>query len=383
LAAVTIIAHDVGGIGGMERQVGELVNGLLADGCEVTVVSRTCELRSHPGLRHLRVPGPARPFPIAYPAFLLLGSLLAWRRRRGVVHTAGAIVLNRADVITVHLCHHTVRDLRRARRATLPYRLNAVVSAWMGRLGERYAYRASRGRRLVSVSAAVARELEPHFPRMRERIVVIPNGVDLERFISDPETRVHKRRDLGLPPDVPVALFVGNEWDGKGLRFAIEALGSSPRWRLIVAGAGDRPRYEEAARELSVVDRVIFLGSIEDTPPLYQAADAFLLPTAYESFSLVTYEAAASGLPLLVSRVGGVEDILSEGVNGWFIERDADVIASRLKALEDPSVRAAMGHAAREASLRFDWQRMVAGYRALYLALDEAATAVPGPPSER
>jgi glycosyltransferase involved in cell wall biosynthesis len=115
---------------------------------------------------------------------------------------------------------------------------------------------------------------------------------------------------------------------------------------------------------------VTFTGPTPDPRPFYAAADAFLLPTAYETFSLVTYEAAAAGLPLLVTRVSGVEDLLVDGRNGWFIEPDAERIAGRLGELAgDPERRRSMGDAAREDSARFDWQGVVESYDRLYRSL--------------
>lgn len=109
---VTIVANDVGGVGGMERQLTELVNGLLAAGDRVTVISWSCDLPPHSGLRWVRVPGPSRPFAISYPWFLLAASVLARLRGRGILHSTGAIVLNRVDVCTVHFCHRAVGSCR-------------------------------------------------------------------------------------------------------------------------------------------------------------------------------------------------------------------------------------------------------------------------------
>ena len=101
---VTIVAHDVGGVEGMEHQLQALVTGLLDRGVSVEVVSRTLGLPGHPRLRWRRVRGPARPFPLAYPWFALVASSMLTWSRRGLLHTTGAIVLNRADVCTVHYC---------------------------------------------------------------------------------------------------------------------------------------------------------------------------------------------------------------------------------------------------------------------------------------
>src|SRR3954463_8980417 len=102
---VTVVAHDVGSVGGMERVLAELIMGLAALGHRVTVISRTCVLPSMNGVSVHRVRGPARPFLFAYPWFLLAGSLVLSRRRRGIVDVTGAIVLNRVDAVSVHYCH--------------------------------------------------------------------------------------------------------------------------------------------------------------------------------------------------------------------------------------------------------------------------------------
>jgi glycosyltransferase involved in cell wall biosynthesis len=370
LPEVTIVAHDIGPVGGMERQLSELISGLLEAGHRVTAVSRTCELPPHPGLRHVRVPGPARPFAIAFPCFALLGSLLTWARGRGVVHTTGAIVLNRAALCTVHLCHPAVGEvegLSRVSRQSPAHRLNARLAAAISHLAERFCYRPGRTRRLVGVSAGVATELRRHFPRMRERVLVIPNGVDTEAF-RPPAEGERNGRDGELD-----ALFVGSEWSGKGLRIAIEALAGCPGARLTVVGRGDVDSYRRMAEAAGAADRVEFVGTSSDVASWYRRADVFVLPSAYETFSLVTYEAAASGLPLLATRVSGVEDLLRDGVNGWFVERDPGDLGGRIRALQgDPARRREMGAAARSASLEHSWARVVERYRELYA---EAAAA--------
>jgi glycosyltransferase involved in cell wall biosynthesis len=363
----------------MERQLGELVTGLLERGHAVTVVARRCELPEHPALSVVRVRGPERPFSIGYPWFFAVGSLAARRHRHGLLHTTGALVGNRADVSTVHFCHrafHARVGRLRADRPSVPYRLNARLAAAMRELGERYCYRPSRVGRLVAVSEGVARELRELFPAMAEAVTVIPNGVDAGAFRPDPAARARLRSEWGVGDGDLVALFVGGEWERKGLRHAIEAVARVPEWRLVVVGAGDVERHRELARAAGADDRVRFAGAARDTAPYYPSADAFVLPTAYETFSLVTFEAASSGLPLLVTRVSGVEEILVDGRNGWFVDRDADVIAERLRRLRDDSaLRQTMGENARSSAAAFGWERMVDAYGDLYDALDERGVA--------
>jgi glycosyltransferase involved in cell wall biosynthesis len=360
---VTIVAHDIGRIGGMERQLEELISGLLRDGHEVTVIARTCEIAPHPRLRRVRVPGPSHPFALAYPWFFLLGSVLVSLRTRGLIHSTGAIVFNRVDICTVHFCHEALDDLPTFSRASRPgvlYRVNAWFAARMSGVAERAVYRPGRVRYLVGVSRGVARELRACFPRMAERISVVPNGVDIDAFHPAP---AGERGDDG-PLE---ALFVGGEWERKGLAVALEALAACPGVRLTVIGKGDVDSYRALAGRLGVVEQVRFVEPTDEIAARYREADVFVLPTAYETFSLATYEAAASGLPLLVTRVNGVEDLLEDGVNGWFIDRDPVVVGERLRALrDDPELRCGMGEQARRCSARFTWGHAVDGYEQLY-----------------
>ena len=366
---VTIVANDIGGLGGMERQLTELITGLLDAGALVTVISWTCDLPAHPNMRWLRVRAPSRPFAIAYPLFLVIASLLVRFRGRGIVHSTGAIVLNRADVCTVHFCHKAVAKLpgfSRASREGIAYRLNAKITRPMSRLVEEWCYRPERAELLVGVSIGVARELRDNYPRMEGRVMVIPNGVDVETF--QPTT---EEDEPAADQDRLEALFVGSEWERKGLPVAIEALADNPGVSLTVVGEGDVEAHRRLAKGLGVEDRVEFAGSSADVASWFRRADVFVLPTAYETFSLVTYEAAASGLPLLVTRVNGVEDLLRDGENGWFIERDASDVRERLRALRaDPALRRAMGAAARKDSLEHSWARVVEHYRELYREAD-------------
>ena len=369
---VTVVVHDVGGVGGMERVLTELIEGLLAAGDVVTVISRTCALTPHDRLRWVRVPGPARPLPLAYPWFFAVGSLITWRRRRGVVLSTGAIVANRTDWTAVHLCHHAARDLgvsRMSRRSRV-YRINAHLAQSLSCLGERFCYRPSRAGGLIGVSSGVAAELSNYFPRMR--VATVPNGVSVERFQPDPARRRDIRRCFGIRDDELLALFVGGEWKGKGLSSAIRGLAHAPGWKLCVVGAGDAGTYAAVADAAGVHDRVLFAGVVDDPAPFYAASDAFVLPSIYETFSLVTYEAAASGVPLLATPVSGVTDLLSDGETGWFIHADPADIGSKLVALgNDRDMRARMAQAGRAAAAQFSWPQMLTGYQRLFR---EAAT---------
>ena len=164
---------------------------------------------------------------------------------------------------------------------------------------------------------------------------------------------------LGLSRDDIVALFVGNEFDRKGLTFVIRALPLTgmPRLNVIVAGGDDSSSYQRMAREASVADRIHFVGSIGDIAPYYAASDMFVLPSGYEAFSLATLEASASGLPILTTRINGSEELIEDGVNGFFIERDVDSLARRLSDVAgNEELRKRLSANARKSVEGYSWE---------------------------
>lgn len=361
---VLIVAHDIGPVGGMEQQLRQLTVGLSRSGWDVTIVARSCELPADVHVRFVRVPAPSRPFVIAYPLFVLLATLLvAVLRGDRIVQSTGAIVLNRVDLRAVHLCHRGLAQrvgLLRFSRDRLAFRLHARLARVMSLVIERTCFRPERTGRLVAVSEGLGRELKSSYPRMADRVEVIPNGVDLVRFTPGPSVTPFPLR----------LIFIGGEWDGKGLSVAIEALTEAVGWELWVVGKGDLRRYQGLAQARGVAHRVHFLGAMRDPETVLRRGGAFVLPSVYETFSMVTYEAAACGLPLLATRVSGIEDILDDGVNGWFIDRTASDLAKKMRALANgPRQAESMGAAARRAALRFSASRMVDQHVALYLAI--------------
>lgn len=365
---VTIVAHDVGGVGGMERQLLELITRLLEREINVAVVSRTLKLAPHPRLRWHRIPGTARPVALAYPWFALAASLMLIRRRTGVLHTTGAIVFNRAHVCTVHYLHSGGgRSLARMRYPTPHYRLNAAAVRAMSRLSERLVYGSpALSRTLVAVSAQLATELIEQFPNRARSVRMIRNGVDTRRFRPDRTARRDVRDALGVGQDVALALFVGSEWRGKGVHIAVEALANAPSWHLAVVGRGDAEALRRMAERFGVAPRLHIVGESTDPERYYAAADAFVLPSAYETFSLVAFEAAASGLPVVATDVGAIKEIVTAG-GGICIERTSVSLAAALRRLETNTNEAlAMSERAREKALCFDWDAITDQYVSLY-----------------
>ena len=367
---VTLVAHHVGHVGGMERVLTELALGLRRRGYGVTIIAYACDLPADSGVTFRRVRGPSRPFVLSYPWFMLAATIAVRRWRRGLVLATGAIILNRVDLVAIHYCHQV--GPATPSRTSWPFRLNARVSALLGQIAERVCFPLNRPRQFVCVSDGVAEEIREHFPDYGERTITIPNGVDVDAFApgSRSEEASALREALGIDAEQRVAIFVGSEWQRKGLEPAIRALALADGWLLLVVGSGDRARYEALAERAGVADAVRWVGVSRDLAPLYQLADVFVFPTSYEAFPLVALEAAASGLPILATPVNGVRELVTDGVNGFLIEPEAGDIARHLRTLAgDRELRERLGHAARSAALEYSWEKMVERHDQLYSSL--------------
>jgi UDP-glucose:(heptosyl)LPS alpha-1,3-glucosyltransferase len=332
----------------MERAYAELIR-RIHDRYRVVVIS--CELA--PSLRPFvdwrRVRAPLRPFPLRFVLFWALGSLKLSRVQPDLVQPLGAIVANHADIAAVHFCHSgfyaatghlAPPDLPALRK------INTSLTRLLSLAAERWCYRPSRLSAFVAVSRGVVTDLEARFPGIP--VTLVPNGVDLERYRPDLATRREVRAAEQVEGDEVIVLFVGGDWDRKGVPIILEALRETARAQLWVLGQGDEARASEIARSFGVVDRVRFFGARMDAERFYAAADIFCLPSLYEAFPLVALEAAASGLPIVGTPVHGVSELIGDGEAGVLVERSALAVGEALRRLvENPALRAELGAAAR------------------------------------
>ena len=229
---------------------------------------------------------------------------------------------------------------------------------------DRRRYRGDYHRLIIALTPREAALLTETYGRVRAPIAVIPNGVDVARFRpATVDERAASRRDLGVSPSAPVAVFIGHEFDRKGLPIALDALVRTPEVRLLVVG-GTAEMIDGArasAARLGLTDRVTFAGLLPDAVPALWAADVLVLPSAYEANALVVLEALACGIPVVSTPVGAAPDLIVDGVNGYVIERDAGDLARRLTEIRDAtadSFRAASRATAEE----YSWTHIAARY---------------------
>jgi glycosyltransferase involved in cell wall biosynthesis len=370
---VALVAHDVHDGGGMERAFAELVRH-KPESTDIVVYSTTLSPELRTDVIWKRIPVLRRPFPVKFALFFAIASIRLLRARADVVHTLGAIVAPRADLATVQFCH---AGFVSKAGALAPYdapvhrRVNRALSRVLALAAERWCYRPGRLAAFAAVSHGVKRELVEHYPGIP--VILTPNGVDPDRYRPDRAARDSIRGCESVREDEIVLLFVGSDWEHKGLALVIEALGVlrdvAPGWRVWVVGRGDRPRYEQLASSLGVSGRLRFFGPRVDVERFYQASDVFVFPTQYETFSLVAYEAAATGLPVVATRVSGIEDLVVDGRTGFVVRRDTEDIAAALLQLVQAQVRSRIGAEARSRATEYTWQRSVASVLSAYRAV--------------
>lgn len=226
--------------------------------------------------------------------------------------------------------------------------------------------------RVVGVSDHTTRNLIRYERIPREKLVTIPNGIELR---PPTRNRLEVRASLGIPADAPVVGTAGRITGQKGLEFLIQAavlLGPAfPDLRVVLVGDGEeRSTLEKQARSVGVEDRVHFLGVRMDIPDLLGAFDIYALPSRWEGLPMAVLEAMAAGLPVVASGVGGLPTAIRDGQEGLLVppEDPAALAAALERLLADPELRRRMGSAAKQRyEADFTLQVMTRRYEALYL----------------
>jgi UDP-glucose:(heptosyl)LPS alpha-1,3-glucosyltransferase len=345
----------------MERAQREVILGLLDRGWRVRLVARAVDLPVHENFEFVQVRVPRRPAPLGQLAFAARAPRTALGQGE-VVTSLGAIVLWPVDVVIVQYVNHAARGARtaggsHAQRTLL--RVNSAVNHEIALGLERWCYRPERVQRFIPVSGQLRDGLAEISEWCAGTSVVIPNGVDPDHFAPDDQARKRTREAHGISPFALLAVFVGGDWERKGLSVAVGALALAPDWHLLVVGRGRPTAYRNEARRLGCPNRLHFAGESRDPAPLLAAGDVFVLPTRYEGFPLSAIEAASTGLPLLLTRESNADGLMTSGETGFWVSRDATSVAARLNDLSDPLLRGRFARAARRAALRYSWSQIV------------------------
>ena len=309
--------------GGAERYAAAIAES-LSERHEVHVFSQEIE-HAHPGIIYHRISRPLKK-----PRWLnqLWFALQTWRHtRRGfdVVHSHentwhGQLQTVHVRPFRVGLFHGLSTGKRWLRWLSL-FTSPRLITYWCLEAA-RFAPRADRW--VVATSEHVMHETVAAYPHTATVMEVIPPGVNLPQ--TQPSSAL-ARQQLQLPNEVPLALFVGNDFDKKGLPTLLEAMALTPGLHLAVVGQGRHlDRYRQQIQALGLTERVHLLGSLSDVSPAYAAADWLVHPTTEDTYAMVVLEAMAHGLPVVVSsaRHCGISAELKHGVEALILDDPLD-----------------------------------------------------------
>ncbi|MCH2368038.1 MAG: N-acetyl-alpha-D-glucosaminyl L-malate synthase BshA, partial [Planctomycetes bacterium] len=226
---------------------------------------------------------------------------------------------------------------------------------------------------ITAVSDQLGEETRRRF-NIDNPVEIIPNFVDSDKFA--PGFRSEARRAAFAGPD---EFLLGHMSNFRPVKRVLDVIRIFQRVhrklpaRLLMIGEGvDLEPARNLAAELGIMERVTFLGPVDQVPEMLSQLDLFLLPSEYESFGLAALEAMSCGVPVVASRTGGLPEVVKDGSCGYLCEfTNVEAMADKaIEILSDPQKTARFSAAARErARSEFDPGRTVDTYESCYLRI--------------
>jgi glycosyltransferase involved in cell wall biosynthesis len=359
--------------GGTENQAITLARSLHQQGFDLEVA---CLRRRGPFVKAISDCGiPLSEYPIS--GFCSMSALV--QKARFVRH----IMKRRIDVMHAYSFYGNVFGILPARLAATPVIIASVRDrgAYLTPMQKRVQRFVCRFADCVLVNAEAVKEWLTSEGYPPSKIVVIPNGVELERFDGLPAPEL-VRQELGVPATAPLVMVVSRLTRQKGLEHFLEAAAvlarRFPDARFAVVGYANPAEqdYETALKELTdrlgLKGRVIFTGLRHDVPALLAAASVSVMPSLNEALSNVLLESMAAGAPIVATRVGGTPEAIADGVTGVLVPPgDSGALATAIGELLEDSARATrLGRAARQAiEAGYSVEKMVRATERLYIDL--------------
>jgi glycosyltransferase involved in cell wall biosynthesis len=289
---------------------------------------------------------------------------------------AGYLRRHEIDLVHAHMFRAEVIGTRAAMAAATPVIMATVHSSRVRSADDVAALAALTPAmdRLIVPSASILAKVR-HEGRDAARFIIIPNGVDLARF-AVPPAKCSVRDEYGIPADAPLLGVVARLEAEKGHRYLIEAMpailrGAPDAWLLIVGEGALEGELRSFARSLAAParDRIVFTGRRDDVAALTGELDIAILPSLREAQGISILEAMARGLPVVASAVGGIPEVLTNGLDGFLVPPgDPAALASAcLRLARSSTLRRSMGDAGRATvAARFSLDAMVRSVEAVY-----------------
>jgi UDP-glucose:(heptosyl)LPS alpha-1,3-glucosyltransferase len=299
-------------------------------------------------------------------------ALVSTRERFDVTHVQGADALV-GNVVTAQCCNAAMRGASGRRSAIR--RLNMAL----GTMAERVRFGRRGTKAVIAVSEKVQREVVSHYGVDAARTTVIPLGVDVDAFHPGSRARGEARRDLGISRGEFVIAYVGGDYVLKGLLPLARAVRALPfPLRLFAVGVRPDRFLENVVGRDGLREKIVLVGRTPDVARYYRAADVFVLPTLYDTFSMATAEAMASGVPVIVSREAGIAEWLTDGVDAVLLRdpRDATELARAVARLQaDERLRSRLAENGRRTAEGFAWEHVAERTLSVYRRVVAGAPA--------
>jgi glycosyltransferase involved in cell wall biosynthesis len=207
------------------------------------------------------------------------------------------------------------------------------------------------------------------------KVKTIYNGVDWEHF-DFPFNSVAKKGELKIDLDEKIVGIVANLRAAKGYEYFVRAAAiitqNIPKVRFLIIGEGDNEVMDRIIKEskaLGLTDQLIFLGFREDVPELLSIMDVFVLSSISEGLSIATIEAMAAGVPVVVTKSGGPQEVVIEGVTGFLVpsEDEKSLAEKVVLLLKNKELAISMGKVAQaQVRAKFNLERMIGNYQMVY-----------------
>jgi len=215
------------------------------------------------------------------------------------------------------------------------------------------------GQRVIAISDQVANHLRRDFDVAPERIRVIRNGIDLDRFLpADPQTRAQQQERRGCRNRKVIGI-IARLSDVKGHHVLIEALNllkaDVPDVKLLIVGEGrQETALKQQVADLGLTEWVDFYPVVNQTTEFLSAFDCFVMPSLQEGLGLSVMEAQAAGLPVIASRVGGIPSLIRDGETGILVQPGhvRQLSEALRRVLTDPDMAGRLGEQARHEAER-------------------------------
>jgi glycosyltransferase involved in cell wall biosynthesis len=332
------------GMGGAETQLVRLATGLKGRGWQVSVVSLIPMEYIAKDLEQAQIPAvslhmkPGSPDP------------------RAVLALARYLRAQKPQIVHTHMVHANLLGRVARLLASVPVLISTAHNVNEGSRWREIAYRLTDP--LCDLTTQVSQAGLERYVGVgavpMNKIRFVPNGINSHEFSPDPHLRAKLREELGWEGQF-IWLAVGRFAEAKDYPNMMQAFAKvhalQPEARLMIAGLGEQMEStQQLAQTLGLGQAVRFLGLRKDVAALMNAADGYVMSSAWEGLPMVLLEAASTGLPMVATDVGGNREVVQEGQTGYLVPpRDAESLSAamlRLMALPEEQ-RHCMGEAAR------------------------------------